>query len=589
MHTPKSVAAALATAGVPFRLDESRGVNPLSQRALKFKDSLPLVCTNRLKNDTECGYPVRHTVGNILNLMKPTADLYCQGPCDAKRKGKSLRIKLAPIEKELVAARAGTYTLVPGSYVMKTEPALLTHNPCGQTQLRDLELVITFPGRMGLPPETDRDCVFCTGRAARLQLVDSPEQYREWLLLATDGAIEYRSGSLVVTDKDTVPLVVVCLDCGTEFTALESRLRQNAYHSCPTCTDEALHAQRAWVLIEAQELVARRGFILEDDPESYIAPATLLTSTGEPTGYQNILSLVRALPATAAGFGKAVLPALTAGNTGQPYTAAELDLIWTAQREKRSKVWLCRELGRSYGSVSQKCRKLGLSFDEDEHCTRRMNVDDLFFSTPTPRSAYWGGLLVADGCLGKEITIELKACDEGVLVEFLRELGHPGALSYRVETKATEGRGLYAGLRFRSGPITRDLQKWYRLTRRKSKTLEPPDLADPAQILAYLGGLIDGDGAIKLDRDGGLRVRLVSASLTLATWVQEQVSALLGVETTLLAATPRGLKIYELAWHGAKAAQVLQAVAAVTVSPMRRKWQVYEGYQASCDNATNGI
>jgi hypothetical protein len=146
---------------------------------------------------------------------------------------------------------------------------------------------------------------------------------------------------------------------------------------------------------------------------------------------------------------------------------------------------------------------------------------------------------------------------------------------------------LYCGLRFRSGPIIRDLQKWYRLSRRKSKTLAPPDLADPAQILAYLGGLIDGDGAIKLDRDGGLRLRLVSASLALATWVQEQVRALLGVETTVQDATPNGLTIYEVAWHGAKAVRILQAVAAVTVSPMRRKWQVYEGYLASCSSETD--
>jgi hypothetical protein len=479
------------------------------------------------------------------------------------------------------------YTIVPGSYVKKTELVLLRHGPCGQALPRDLELVLTFPGRMKLPPDTDRDCVFCSGRAARLKLGDCPEQYREWLLLATDGAIEYRSGSLEVTDKDTVPLAVVCRLCGTEFSALESQLRQNAYHSCPTCTDEALHAQRAWVLIEAQELVARRGFLLVGDPESYTAPATLHTSTGEPTGYPDILSLVRAWPATAAGFGKVVLPVLTAGNTGQPYSAADLDVIQTAQQEQRSKIWLCQELGRSYGSVSQKCRKLGMRFDENEHWKRRMNVNDQFFNSPTPRSAYWGGLLAADGCLGKEISIELKASDEEVLVEFLRELGHPGALSYRVVMTATEGRGLYAGLRFRSGPIIRDLQKWYRLSRRKSKTLAPPDLADPAQILAYLGGLIDGDGAIKLDRDGGLRLRLVSASLQIATWVQEQVRALLGVETTVQAATPNGLTIYEVAWHGAKAVLILQAVAAVTDSPMRRKWQVYEGYQASCGSETD--
>lgn len=89
-----------------------------------------------------------------------------------------------------------------------------------------------------------------------------------------------------------------------------------------------------------------------------------------------------------------------------------------------------------------------------------------------------GRLLAADGCLGKELTIELKAIDEGVLQQLQRELGHPGALSYRI-MNTTGGRGLYCGLRFRSNQIRHDLEERYRLTSRKSLTLSPPDLTEP--------------------------------------------------------------------------------------------------------------
>jgi hypothetical protein len=320
--------------------------------------------------------------------------------------------------------------------------------------------------------------------------------------------------------------------------------------------------------------VARRGFHLEDDPENYAKPARIVTAKGIAAPYATILELVRSLPATATGFGKPVRIPLITTRHGQIFSAVELEGLRQGHREQRTKVDLCRELGRSYGSLSQKCKELGLRFDQKDHVNRRMVVDDWFFHEPTPRSAYWGGLLAADGCLGKEVTIELKAIDEAVLQQLQRELGHPGALSYRVMT-TTEGRGLYCGLRFRSKQIRRDLEEHYRLTIRKSLTLCPPDLTEPELVLGYVGGLLDGDGSIALDRDGRLRVGLVGASLPLITWVQEQVASLAGVAAPVREEWPWGRRIYALNWYGGAAERLLTALAAVNTSPMRRKWDIW--------------
>jgi len=183
---------------------------------------------------------------------------------------------------------------------------------------------------------------------------------------------------------------VTCLRYGTEYTALELALRNNLSAGRPTCTETVRHAQRAWDVAEARDLVARRGFILEDDPMNYAEAAKIVTADGVMAPYTTILELMQALPATAAGFGKPVRPPIITTSSNQPYSATELEAVRQGHRDQRSKVDLCRDLGRSYGSLSQKSKKMGLRFDQKDHVNRRMVVDDWFFHDPTPRGAYWG-------------------------------------------------------------------------------------------------------------------------------------------------------------------------------------------------------
>jgi hypothetical protein len=578
LHTYETVAASLVAAGVPFKLDPAQVPDPPPVVLLQSKEQIPLVCTNLLPDGTVCSHPVSQTVNNIQTTIKK-AHLWCQGPCDVKRKGKKKRTPEAQVASELHEARGGSYKLVPGSYRMKSASVLVEHQVCGITSSRKLAELIAYPVSYGLALDSARDCPYCHGRSPRKRK-PTPAQYQMWLDSVTGQEVLYRFGSLMPGDTMNVPLAVTCRTCGTDYEATERQMQRNVASGCPTCATEALHQQRAWVLEEARELVARRGFVLRDDPGSYIAPADLVTAAGYPADYPTILGLVQAWPATANGFGITEKVAVATFRGGEPYLATELEVLRTGHREQRSKTVLAEELGRSYGSLSKKCRDLGLRFDEREHVNRRRHVDDLFFSVPSPRSSYWAGLIGADGSLSEEVSIEIKASDEGVLQQFMAELGHPGALSYRVMPGSTEGRGLYVGLRLRSDRIIRDLLERYRLTERKSKTLEPPDLAAPDLILGYLCGLLDGDGCIGIDRDGGLRVRLVSASKVLAEWVALQVTALIRVRSEARHRTPRGLSIYELAWHGTGAERLLAALAGVVESPMLRKWQVFADWRA---------
>ena len=579
VNTYHSIGMDLNAAAVPFRLNIKEIPEAEMRSILKHKDKVPLVCTNKLPDGTECGFPVSHTVNNIWTALKQS-HLHCQGPCDAKKKGKARRKTFAVAAAELNEARGGTYELTDENYRKKSQSVKVTHVPCGQVIMRSLADLAEFPDRNKLPKDTIQDCPFCAGRLARRFLESDPARYGEWLRQMTEGAVAYRGGSLDPADRLIVPLDVECLCCGTFYSGKESQLLRAVAHGCPVCTHEVIHSQRAWVLDEAREIVARRGYCLQGDPESYSISATLLTFDGKKSGYDTILDLVQALPATAGGFGRPEVPAWDMSGTGKAYSLADVEFIRTAHLENRSKVLICRALRRTYGSVSQKCKKLGLRFDEKDHATRRMVVNDEFFSELTVRSAYWAGLLAADGCLGKDITIELKAIDEAVLQKFMADLGHPGTLSYRIMQNSTGGRGLYAGLRFQSRKITKDLEERYRLTKRKSKTLAPPDLQDKELILAYISGLLEGDGSVKVDRRGSLFAILVTASHELATWLADQIARLVGVDTRVCEAGSRGNVHYTVGWYGRSAEKVLGALREVSVGAMERKWRVFEEYMA---------
>jgi hypothetical protein len=576
-QTIRSVCNAMSAADhFPFILDGMQLGNQPLDTPLKSKERLHLLCTQRLPDGTLCGHPVPHTVGNILHAVKNPEHLNCQGPCDSKKKGKARRIKVDKVAAELADARLGTWTIVPETYLKKSLPVQLVHGPCGNIVRRKLSNVLDFPSRSGLPADTDADCPYCSVRSARPALGENPVLYSVWLTTVTDGKLAYRSGSLAPQDRDTVPLEVDCKVCKSVFLALESQLINSDFCGCRLCAENHSHRQRAWVLDEAKQVVARRGMILEGDPGSYTAPATILTAMGASAGFPDILSLVRALPARADGFRLSAQQVIDTSNTGRPYTLVEESIIRRAHSEQRSKSWLCRELRRSVGSINQKCKKLGLRFDQWEHVNRRIEVDDEFFAEFSVRKAYWAGLLAADGCLSKEITIELKVVDEIVLQQFMLELGHTGALTYRT-MKNVDGRGLYAALRFRSRQITDDLQEKYRLTPRKSLTLQPPDLTETEHIIGYINGLFEGDGCIRISPRDGLIAQVCTASLEMINWLQ-QIMLLINVKSNFKQVTNRGNKLYEITWCGANAERLLTTLTDVVNGAMDRKWKIFADY-----------
>lgn len=119
------------------------------------------------------------------------------------------------------------------------------------------------------------------------------------------------------------------------------------------------------------------------------------------------------------------------------------------------------------------------------------------FSTPNPESAYWAGLLSADGCIKKHLKhgflLELSSDDFNLVEGFKKFVQSNKPICSKTRSNGKTGHTFIMSCPF----IIEDLKLWC-VEPRKSKYNKIPDLIrDDKELLKYwLIGLIDGDGSI---------------------------------------------------------------------------------------------
>lgn len=122
---------------------------------------------------------------------------------------------------------------------------------------------------------------------------------------------------------------------------------------------------------------------------------------------------------------------------------------------------------------------------------RKYSVNKSYFSTPNEQNSYWAGFIAADGNISqdfKKLSIGLQHSDKCILDSFVKDL------NYTNETKIYKDR---VSVTINCEEICRDLEKNFNITPAKSKTLQPPDnLSDDLCIMAFIKGVIDGDGSV---------------------------------------------------------------------------------------------
>jgi len=111
-------------------------------------------------------------------------------------------------------------------------------------------------------------------------------------------------------------------------------------------------------------------------------------------------------------------------------------------------------------------------------------------------SCYWAGFIMADGGVYKNtLRIELDTKDRCHLEQFLKDIKSDAPIR-------TNRTCVYIAVN--SKEIVESLRDNFNITTKKSLTAMPPKLSNEKHIIAFITGLIDGDGSIYERGDTGI-------------------------------------------------------------------------------------
>lgn len=547
----------------------------------KTNDKVMARCLKpRADSAGDCGKLTPHTVANWLPVLngKNPEHLLCQGHCDSKKKGKARRISIKELKARVTRERGGVWTLqCDEEWVPSSNKVPFKHN-CGFKVTRYAHRILSFPKYSGQPIDTPDDCPYCSNRLD-LRSIDGIEELTKIIeSLSNNGATFI--GKTFPTNTNSYGLQlfeVKCNNCNKEYLATSRGLRSNEHHGCEVCAQTASIKQRAWVLEEAQTLLDRRGYKLTSNPASYEGLADIITPAGK-TIEASIIHVIREFPLSLAP-SETDSPSIRS-RAGYPYTADEIRSLKRMIAEKKYH-WeeIAVYLKRSSHSVKQQARRLGLDNNwPGVHVIYRTNNNA--FSTITNASAFFAGLIAADGSIvanKRNIRLELKAIDETMMFELMKFLELRKSIKYRITESQSGSRGLYASVAWSNRDHLSDLESQFGVSSSKTLELSPPDFTNDNQGLAFLAGLLAGDGHF-LNKKSTKLINFCTASSSAASWV-ERLCQRLGLKCYRGAVT-KGRKndIHTIDLHGLQATKLARMIRNFPQGKigMPRKWRIIE-------------
>lgn len=229
----------------------------------------------------------------------------------------------------------------------------------------------------------------------------------------------------------------------------------------------------------------------------------------------------------------------------------------------------CRSAPRFYGTHCLQCQaKIYVSpgkITSKSYCTpkcrfahRNPNFNEDFFEEPNLINSYWAGFIAADGCVAHHsgsslrLSFSLQASDKSHLMNFQSAVGAGKIYDDAEHNKCSFY--LY------SNKICKDLEDRFGITPRKTFTLRPPDLHGE-NALAYIAGLIDGDGSYTFN---GTRPCLsLAGTKEILVWVNRTFEMNAKISPTD--------NIYCMAFYGDKAIIIRSRIQELKIPLLDRK------------------
>jgi len=223
-------------------------------------------------------------------------------------------------------------------------------------------------------------------------------------------------------------------------------------------------------------------------------------------------------------------------------------------------------LDRTWTSVRNKANSLGLT--GNANLGKRYSTDLEFFRTPNVLNSYWAGFIAADGCVsGNRLSIGLNLKDRAHLEKFVFDCGFTGPVSPPYANGSVQ-------VSISCKRYVEDLRKNFNVVERKSLTLMPPGLLNRKCSMAFVCGLIDGDGTVGLKEGGYLLICCVGTKPVLE-WVRGWFDCVSSCRRGRQRVRPRpGGRTFVYRVSGAKAMDVWRVFSGLEIPCLERKWKV---------------
>jgi hypothetical protein len=552
----------------PFELADPNLLKKNEQTRLLGKDRILIRCTKKTETGEYCAKEVYHSMTNILYALRHNYDhLLCQGDCDSRKKGKAKRLTIEEFENRIIDKTAGQWKMKEGQrWLGISKPYWFEHIACGYSIYI---LPVQLSGQTGEPHK----CPVCDTISPLSIIDDSATSYAKWVNSITLEKIEYLGDRIPSSAEEKNNYR--CQVCGSKFLASQDQIMFSTHHGCAVCARKALRCDRVSPMDCA--CATRRGFAPLFELDSAQDKGRFVSASGEILK-TSLLELCREFPLWRDGFKKKPSRKDEYEHTRSGAPFSEFETKWLIDHANTmSYLEMGKKLGRSAGAIKQKFRRENLINNQRENYKRLHSLDDHAFDEVTPNSAYWAGLLAADGCLSsrrKEFSIELKAADELHLGQFLSFLKYDNCLSYRC-VENTCSRNIYAGLRVSSLRICDKLQENFGLTPNKTLSLLPPNIKDNRCKKAYLLGYIDGDGYVTRTKGvrGDLKIGICSASPQFIRWLVAEIERILGKTNQAIYTHSKSRKnpIHSIALHTNEAIRFMEKLYASVDFGLERK------------------
>jgi hypothetical protein len=236
--------------------------------------------------------------------------------------------------------------------------------------------------------------------------------------------------------------------------------------------------------------------------------------------------------------------------------------------------------GRSEHSVHEKVSRLRIKGDRARRSTKYLLTDHGYFSCPGPRNSYWAGFIAADGSVHGGKMLQVFQSDKEVVSKFASCVRYKGPIRSKLSPLSSQPN---YSVTIYSRRMVQDLLARYKITPRKSLSLEPPDSLSRECSLAYTCGYIDGDGTICLT--GGKLCIGVVGTFAVLKWIRN----LFGGGNVYLKPPNNDSPVrsvgptYMISWSATKAAGILSELCQVQgLDDLRlpRKWDVYKRWNS---------